>query len=298
MATYSDKTFDTKVYDLARPSYPDGFYTTLIDYHTSKSPAETQVALDIGCGSGFVTFKLSKFFDSMIGTDISETMIKQCVEDPRTEGSNLKFAVAPAEKSPEFIAPNSVDLLTGAECCHWVDHPKFFAEAHRVLKPNGTLAYWFYLDPVFIGPQAEKANEIYQNYAYGSSVANGEPGVEKYMGLYYEQPGHEFFRTALKTVEIPKTLFGDIVINHYDPRVDGEDGSKTTLFIKKTINLEIWRQYVKSWSAYHTWMAEHGATNKDIADTYIDELKDKLGWTDSDDIQIIFPTIYFFSKKI
>lgn len=298
MATYSEKTFNTKVYDLARPSYPEEFYKTLIEYHNSTPPSENDVALDIGCGSGFVTFQLSKHFKTVIGTDISETMIKQCVEDPRTKDSNLRFAVAAAEQSPLFIAPNSVDLLTGAECCHWVDHEKFFAEAHRVLKPNGTLAYWFYLDPVFIGEGSEVANDIYQNYAYGSSVANGEVGIEKYMGLYYEQPGHEFFRTALKTVEIPKLMFGNVVINHYDPKVDGDDSSKTTLFIKKTINLEIWRQYVKSWSAYHSWMRENGKENKDVADVYIDELKQKVGWTDDDDIQIIFPTIYFFSKKI
>ena len=43
-----------------------------------------------------------------------------------------------------------------------------FDESYRVLKSNGTLAYWFYKDPVFIG--YPEANKVYTNYTYNSSL--------------------------------------------------------------------------------------------------------------------------------
>lgn len=283
MATYSKKDFDTKTYDSARPSYPDEFYPTILDYHQGPR----KLAVDIGCGSGFVTFKLTPHFDRVIGTDISETMIAQCKSDPRAV-NGPEFFVAPGEDLAQ-IESGSVDLLTGAECCHWLNHPRWFKECHRVLRQGGTLAYWFYLDPVFVSLPI--ANEIYQDYAYGLKIENG---VDRFMGNYYEQPGHEFFRTAMKTVEIPSDLFEDILVNHYDPR--HEKPTTTTLLIKKTINLAAWREYVKSWSAYHLWMADNGG-ERDVADEYINELKKRVGWDENTAIDIVFPTIYYFARK-
>lgn len=295
MTTYSESNFDTKTYDLARPSYPDEFYETLYQYHTSSKDSTNDLAIDVGCGSGFVTFKLTKYFNKVIGTDISSTMIDKCNEIATNENktSDISFNVSPAEKSPSNIEPNSVDLISGAECLHWVNHDIFFKECNRILKPGGTLSYWFYLDPVFI--DSPIANEIYQNYAYGSKVENN---YEHYMGPYYEQPGHEFYRTALKTVEVPERFFNNLIVNHYDPNVHGDEPNRTTLFIKKRLNLKLWKNYVKSWSAYHAWMKENGESHKDVADCFIDELIEKVGWNENDEIIVIFPTIYTFAKKI
>lgn len=294
MATYSETNFNTKHYDESRPNYPDLFYSTLMQYH-SEGGTGTQLAIDIGCGSGFVAFKLTQYFDKVIGTDISETMIDSCCNNPLAANKPINFFRAPAEKFPSVVEEDSVDLVTGAECCHWVNHEKFFNETARILKPNGTLAYWFYGDPVFM--DSERANEIYMNYCYNSSqeMYPGEP-FERYMGPYYEQPGHEYFRILLNNVQVPSDKFHSVVRNEYRPDRDGENTGLTSLKIEKIWTLDMFRNYVKSWSAYHAWMKDHG-TKYDIADAFIDELKAECGWENDTELRLVFPTVYTFARK-
>ncbi|EGV60346.1 S-adenosyl-L-methionine-dependent methyltransferase [Yamadazyma tenuis] len=279
MATYSKKDFNTKHYNDARPSYPPAFYETLMDYHGSSR----DLAVDIGCGSGFVTFALTKYFKKVIGTDISEVMVEQCRADPRTQKSDkLEFYVGAAEETPSVIKENSVDLLTGAECCHWVDHPVFFKESWRILKPGGTLAFWFYKDPIFVDFPA--ANDIYDEFCYESP---------EYMGPQYEQPGRALLRTLMKEIDVPEDLYTDITRVEYEPL---RDKTPNTLYIAKRINLAIFKEYVTSWSAYHNWMKAY-PDKKDVADQFIDKLASTLGWDDDFEFTVVWATVYTFAKK-
>lgn len=295
MATYSQTDFNTSHYNTARPSYPDLFYETLMEYHHA-GPSETKLAVDVGCGSGFVTFKLANYFDKVIGTDISETMVKQCSSDPRTVSGkgNIQFAVASGEKAPKFLAENSVDLITGAECCHWMDHPAFFQECARILKKGGTLAYWFYLDPVFVGNA--KANEINIDYSYGSSVEKYGDEYERFFGPFYEQPGHNFLRSAMAEVSPPSEAFSDIIRHHYIPSEHEDGPSFTTLYIERNVPLSVYRDYVTSWSGYHTWKKAHG-DKPDTVDRFMEELSAALGVDMNTPVKIVFPTVYTFARK-
>ena len=58
----------------------------------------------------------------------------------------------------------------------------------------------------------------------------------------------------------------------------------------------MFRNYVKSWSAYHAWMKDHG-TKYDIADAFIDELKAECGWENDTELRLVFPTVYTFARK-
>ena len=42
------------------------------------------------------------------------------------------------------LDPAGVDLVTVAQALHWFDIDAFFAEAARVLKPGGIVAFWCY----------------------------------------------------------------------------------------------------------------------------------------------------------
>lgn len=305
MATYSEMTFNSQHYDDSRPNYPQPFYKELIKYHTKKGDAK--LAIDIGCGSGFVAFQLVNYFDSIIGTDPSSTMIEQCnsnipPEWLRNSPKKISFMKGTAEHHPVSIKENSVDLITGAECCHWVNHKQFFDESYRVLKSNGTLAYWFYKDPVFIG--YPEANKVYTNYTYNSSFDESpDEEFERYMGPYYQQPGHDYLRSLMKEIEVPTDKFYDIVRHEYISNIHGapkenEDPyiTKTPLFIKKTITMKWFLDYVKSWSAYHTWMTHHG-DKYDIAEKFVAELKQKMNWNDDTEIDVIWDTVYTFARK-
>jgi len=50
--------------------------------------------------------------------------------------------VARAEDSG--LDPGSIDLVAVAQALHWFDVDAFFAEAGRVMKPDGLLAFWCY----------------------------------------------------------------------------------------------------------------------------------------------------------
>lgn len=281
MSAYSESNFNVQHYDAARPTYPDEFYTTLMNYH---QPHNTQLAVDVGCGSGFVGLKLTQYFNKVIGTDISSTMVSQCLNRPKNP-QNIDFIVAPAEQSPPEINPNSVDMITGAECCHWVDHQSFFKECYRILNPGGTLAYWFYKDPIFVDyPQA---NDIYNKYTLDKSEA-------ELMGPLWQQPGRDYLDSLLKEVTVPESMFYDIIRHEYDPQQNPH--KTTTLYIAKTVSLYQFKLYVTSWSAYHKWKLVF-PHKKDIADEFIDELKEKMNWNDKTEVKIVWATVYTFARR-
>ena len=76
-------------------------------------------------------------FEAVIATDASDEQIRSA--EPV---NGVEFRVANAEASG--IDAVSVDLVTVAQALHWFDIDAFFAEADRVLKPGGVLAFWCY----------------------------------------------------------------------------------------------------------------------------------------------------------
>ena len=45
---------------------------------------KSQLALDVGCGSGQATFSLTKYFEKVIGIDVSQEQIR-CANEKRSE---------------------------------------------------------------------------------------------------------------------------------------------------------------------------------------------------------------------
>ena len=77
------------------------------------------------------------FFDRVIATDASEQQIASA-----EDSGDIDFHVARAENSG--LDSDTIDLITVAQALHWFDVNAFFAEARRVLKPGGVLAFWCY----------------------------------------------------------------------------------------------------------------------------------------------------------
>lgn len=293
--SFSEKDFDTTTYNNVRPTYPDQFYDKILEYHNLVKGNKTDLALDVGCGPGFVAFKLADRFQKVIGTDVSESMIAQCNSDPKASNKDkIEFFVSPAELSPLTIAPASVDLITGAECLHWVDMDKFYEECARILKPGATLAYWFYLEPVFVGhPKASALNE---EFSYESSIKNHGTDYEHYLGPYFQQPGHDNYRHGLSHVSPPSDLFSDVVRHYYNPLEHGTTGQYTTLFIRRVVTLNYYRNQAKSWSAYYNWKKLH-PDKPDVADELVNKLAECMGVGMDDPIEVIYPTVYTFARR-
>ena len=92
---------------------------------------------DCATGNGQAAISCAKYFSHIEATDISAEQIQNCIAHPR-----ITYSVGSAE-SMQF-ENNSFDLIVVAQAFHWFDQERFFREAERVLKPNGSLAVFGY----------------------------------------------------------------------------------------------------------------------------------------------------------
>lgn len=140
-----------KTYATYRPQYPSELYAWL----ASISP-NTELAWDCACGTGQASLGLAGQFQRVIATDASEQQI--AAAEAHTK---IQWRVAPAEASG--LADHSVDLTTVAQALHWFDLDKFYAEAQRVLKPNGVLAVWTYGVLKIAEPRIDAFQDFYSH---------------------------------------------------------------------------------------------------------------------------------------
>jgi SAM-dependent methyltransferase len=127
-------------YSVFRPTYP----ASLFEWLGTVAPRRER-AWDAGTGNGQAALGLAGVFARVVGTDASRPQIAQATPHGRVE-----YRVAPAEASG--LPDGWADLVTAAQALHWFDLPAFFAEARRVLAPDGLLAVWCYGDPTLDDP--------------------------------------------------------------------------------------------------------------------------------------------------
>jgi SAM-dependent methyltransferase len=134
---------DSRSYAEFRPRYPAGLFAAL-----AGLVARHDDAWDVGTGNGQAAVALAEHFARVIATDASAAQIAAAEQHARVE-----YRVARAESSG--LDDASVDLVTVAQALHWFDIPAFFAEAKRVVRPDGVVAVWTYglltIDPAIDG---------------------------------------------------------------------------------------------------------------------------------------------------
>lgn len=255
MTEFSSGNYCASGYSLARPHYPSEFFDYLKKYHRGKS----SFLVDVGCGPGKFTIELANAlkFVRIKGTDVSPNMIGQAKRELEIQSiENVQFDVCPAEDM-SWSDPNSVDMITAAQCSHWFDFKKFLESAHRVLRPGGTLAFWGYVDPVFVDyPELDSVIEEFQ-YADSS------------LGPYWEQPGRQLLRELLKDQVIDGQYFTDIQETLYRPRMPIQaTGEVNSLRVDKQMSLLDFELYIKTWSSYNAWRA-HNPKKQDICKKFM-----------------------------
>jgi SAM-dependent methyltransferase len=101
--------------------------------------------LDVGCGTGRLTRRLSSEFarSRVTGCDFSQGMLRQA----RAQGPALALAQGDAQRLP--FADHCFDAVVSTEAFHWFPDPDAaLAEFHRVLAPRGRLLIAF-VNPSF-----------------------------------------------------------------------------------------------------------------------------------------------------
>ena len=116
------------LYRDARPTYPPALFAQL------AALAPSRIACwDAGCGNGQASVALADHFAEVFASDPSAEQIASASTHPR-----IRYAVERAEHCS--LPAASVDLVCIAQALHWLDHPAFYAEVRRVLKPDGVFA--------------------------------------------------------------------------------------------------------------------------------------------------------------
>lgn len=115
-----------------RPGYPEELIQYVMGFVQQK-----ELAWDCGTGNGQCAKLLSRYFDKVFATDISQKQL-----DNAHRANNIVYALEPAESTG--LAPGSVDLITVAQAIHWFDLDHFYTEVRRVAKPGAVIAVWSY----------------------------------------------------------------------------------------------------------------------------------------------------------
>lgn len=110
-----------------RPSYPP----ELFDY-INTIVANKNTVWDCGTGNGQVAIELSKTFDNVFATDISEQQLNNA-----QKANNISYSLQPAEKTN--FNNDFFDLIVVAQAIHWFDFEKFYTEVKRTAKQDGLL---------------------------------------------------------------------------------------------------------------------------------------------------------------
>jgi SAM-dependent methyltransferase len=115
-----------------RPGYP----AVLGGWLAARASGHRR-AWDCGTGNGQVAVMLAAHFERVVASDPSAGQLAAAVRHP-----TVSYVRATAERAP--FAGGSFDLIGVGQALHWFDRPAFFAEAQRVLAPEGLVAVWCY----------------------------------------------------------------------------------------------------------------------------------------------------------
>jgi SAM-dependent methyltransferase len=195
-----------------RPTYP----RELFEYLGNIAPSG-QLAWDCGTGNGQAAIGLASVFDSVIATDASQKQIANAALHERVD-----YRVALAEDSG--IDSGTVDLIMVAQALHWFDLSRFYAEAQRVLKPDGVLA------------------------ASAYNLLQIEPVIDEVVNRYYYDVVGCFWPPERKLVE----RFVDLPFTFY--KID-----PPKFEMRASWNLDHLVGYLRTWSSTQRFIAAKGS---------------------------------------
>ncbi|QPG72826.1 hypothetical protein FOA43_000128 [Brettanomyces nanus] len=298
MSAFSDKNFDAHQYSSFRPTYPSELYEMLIRYHSKGNDGQLNTILDLGCGPGEASIPLLRqCTGKIVATDLSSTMIevaktnfqKALTELHLTNQPAVTVAVSPSEDVSSVLPEDgTVDLVVAAECVHWFQWDKWLTEMNRVLKEGGTLAYFAYCDPVFVGNS--KMDEIYERF----TCESGE-----LVGPYWQQPGRSRLRhlcKELNDIVLADGRFTDVRVEYYEPLKN--PSKKEKMVIERNYTMEAFMKYVDTWSASHRWNMAHNGKDENAAETFYKIVHQELGWTKQTEFPVSWKTMYVFARKL
>ncbi|KAG2346405.1 hypothetical protein BDR05DRAFT_782459 [Suillus weaverae] len=302
MATFSKSSFDSVIYATFRPTYPRSLYNVIFQYHERNKDARWDRAVDLGCGTGQATVELTPF-KRVTGVDLSSKMIEvaqSTLKNKSTSTGQYEYVQASAESLP--FLDSSVDLVISAQASHWFDWNKIWPELARVLRKNGSAAFWGYSK--FRFTRYPSLTQQIDAYVEGIDPLNS-------VGPYWQQPGRSILDNHLLEVpegnEVVPGAFSDFervffTGDHY-PSLP----SPRSVIMRKKMTWDDLLSYLNTWSVLHTFR-QHNPTDwenprGDVAVRFCKDLKEGVEREDGraveghDEVDIEWPLAMIMVKR-
>lgn len=118
----------------ARPPYPPELFAALKSLLPSDALA---LALELGCGTGDLTFGLAPHVAALHAIDPSPAMLRAAIARHTPVPGHVRLMLASAEA---FRPRESFSLVVAAESLHWMDWSEVLPKIASWLTPDGVLA--------------------------------------------------------------------------------------------------------------------------------------------------------------
>ncbi|KZO94489.1 S-adenosyl-L-methionine-dependent methyltransferase [Calocera viscosa TUFC12733] len=278
MATFARSAFNVKAYSAIRPVFPPHFMETIYAYHASagKGKAEFKRCVDLGCGTGQATTLLAEKFDEVIGVEPSQPMVDRATnilqdkEELNSVRDKIRFIKSAAEELP-FLEDESVDMVTASQAAHWFDYSRLWPEVGRVLKPNGTVAFWGYGEMRL--PDHPSLTPLITEFTHGPEL---DPN--------WEQPGRSIVEALLEPIPSPGPPFDPSTekrvkySGNYFPKSEVPDPQPNILM--QQMDLHGLDTYARTFSALHTFWEKYPEDKKradgDFATRWVQKMKEAI----------------------
>ena len=173
--------FDEAYWDnylAARPKYHlSNFYDRLFSYHDAHL-AQYDTAHDVGTGPGQVAKSIASRFQHVDVSDANEMHLNVCKHRNVDISSKLSAILSPGEQLATRVSPSSADAIFSGEALALMDTKAAIDGFAAILKPEGTVAVWYYGRPTFADGEKQKCQAIYDkivNKLFGSIIKGGGP---------------------------------------------------------------------------------------------------------------------------
>ncbi|MCL7023893.1 hypothetical protein MKW94_020336 [Papaver nudicaule] len=173
--------------------------------------------------------QIAEFYDEVIATDISEAELQKARPHPKVTYMHTPLSMSDEELISNLGGEASLDMITVAQAIQYFDLPRFYSLVNRVLKPDGVIVVWGYIN---------EKSEIYFGEESGIQFLPQDLLWERLLesALPYSGPNVRDISDKYKTLPFP---FEDVGI--------GGEGNPFSLIIPTRLTFEGFLDMARAW---------------------------------------------------
>jgi ubiquinone/menaquinone biosynthesis C-methylase UbiE len=155
------RSFDgvAELYDTYRPDYPQELVETIL--RKAHLPQGGKI-LEIGSGTGKATLPFARRGYSILCIEPGANLARVAQKNLR-DWPSVSWEIATFQDWQE--RPDEFDLVISGQAFHWVPRPEGYFKAAKVLKKGASLAIFWNMQGVNLGPLEEELQQVYRERA-------------------------------------------------------------------------------------------------------------------------------------